>query len=626
MLQAMRGGVKSPIMKVFLVFLAVGFALWGVGDITTGLIGGSDKAITAGDESLSPREVAIEFDRMRRNYMPNATMGEALQSGLLGELAGVLARDVVFKAETKELGLTITRAMQRDAVAEEQAFKDELGNFSQTRFISVLSNAGLTEEQYLAQVDTILGRRQIVDAIGAGAAQPSSTARILTAYEQERRTASLVSVAVDVSAIPAPDETSLSAWFETVKANYDAPALRSARVGAITPSMFAGDIEIDNDQIEDAYADRIDEFTTPETRDVRQMVFESIETANTAFSRVAAGEEFNEVAADLLEWSIDDVTLGTVGRGDFEDDVADAVFDGAAGEIVGPVESAFGFHVLIVDGVNEGGEVALEDVRESIIKTLQEEAAIDLIFAKVNILEDKIAAGASLDEAMLEVGGNVLNLTRIDRRGNNIDGEPVDGGENDLTQDSLVLDAIWTGDIDDLSVIQEGTDDMFFVVEVTEETDPRSRTLDEVKSTATADWQMVEAVKAARKAADAIAEGANAGDGSKFTDAVTTTDFRRNGSGLDHEAAGIIATAAFAQDTGEISVVETGSEAIAVRTEAVIPVLDDELDKVSELVQGVIVNSIRSDILNTLARDLSETHDLQIRLGAVQQLLVGSQN
>ena len=48
----MRGGVKSPIMKVFLVFLAVGFALWGVGDITTGLIGGSDKAITAGDESL----------------------------------------------------------------------------------------------------------------------------------------------------------------------------------------------------------------------------------------------------------------------------------------------------------------------------------------------------------------------------------------------------------------------------------------------------------------------------------------------------------------------------------------------------------------------------------------------
>ena len=98
MLQAMRGGAKSPIMKVFLVFLAAGFALWGVGDVTTGLIGGSDKAISAGDESLSPGEVAVEFDRTRRSYMPNASTGEAIQAGLLAELAGILARDVVFCA------------------------------------------------------------------------------------------------------------------------------------------------------------------------------------------------------------------------------------------------------------------------------------------------------------------------------------------------------------------------------------------------------------------------------------------------------------------------------------------------------------------------------------------------
>ena len=49
MLKAMRDGAKSPVMKVFLVFLAGGFALWGVGDVTTGLIGGSDKAVSAGD-------------------------------------------------------------------------------------------------------------------------------------------------------------------------------------------------------------------------------------------------------------------------------------------------------------------------------------------------------------------------------------------------------------------------------------------------------------------------------------------------------------------------------------------------------------------------------------------------
>ena len=140
MLQALRGGAKSPIMKVFLVFLAAGFALWGVGDMTTGLIGGSDKAISAGDQSMSPREVAMKFDRARRNYLPNATMGEALQAGLLPELAGALARDVVFSAEADRLGLAVTRKMQRDAVANEPSFRDELGDFSQSRFISALAN------------------------------------------------------------------------------------------------------------------------------------------------------------------------------------------------------------------------------------------------------------------------------------------------------------------------------------------------------------------------------------------------------------------------------------------------------------------------------------------------------
>ena len=204
MLQAMRGGAKSPIMKAFLVFLAAGFALWGVGDVTTGLIGGSDKAISAGDESLSPAEVAIEFDRARRSYLPNATLGEALETSLLSEIAGNLANETLFRAEASALGLAVTRDMQRKAVANENAFRDELGEFSRTRFLSALAQAGLTEEQYLARIDTGLRRQQIVDAISGGIKQPDSAAKALTAFELERRTAQMVSVAVDSDTIGDP--------------------------------------------------------------------------------------------------------------------------------------------------------------------------------------------------------------------------------------------------------------------------------------------------------------------------------------------------------------------------------------------------------------------------------------
>ena len=618
MLQTLRGGVKSPIMKVFLIFLAGGFALWGVGDMTTGLIGGSDKAITAGDESLSPGQVAVEFDRTRRNYLPNATMGEALQSGLLGEVAGSLARDVVFRAEANDLGLTVTREMQRREVANEPSFQDETGAFSQTRFIGVLANAGLSEADYLERVNTALRREQIVAAVAAGATQPEAVARALTAYELERRTARLVSIPVDATAIAMPTDEQLSSWFEDVKSRYEAPVLRSAKVGSITPEMFADTIEVSDSEIETAYADRLDEFTTLEQRRVRQMVFEDMDTAETAKSRVAAGEDFAAVAGDLLGWTEDDITLGLVSQPDLEGDVGDAVFAANAGELAGPAESVFGVHLLFVDEIIPGGETALDEVRDEIRTTLRMEAATDLIYDKVNELEDRIASGATLDEAFAGVGGTVVSIEMIDRRGNDIDGAPVTGDAAELAQDSLVLETVWAADIDEIGVVEEGTDDMFFVVEVTNETDPRERSLEEVRTRAASDWQTIEAIKAAREAAEAVTADA-------FDGAETTPDFRRNGIGLDHEAARLIASAVFAQGAGESRVVETGTEAIAVRTEEVLPVDGEELDTSARMISGVIANSMRQDVLNTLARDLSQTHDLQVRLGGVQQLLLGSQ-
>ena len=620
MLGAMRGGVKSPIMKVFLLFLAAGFALWGVGDVTTGLIGGSDKAISAGEESKSPAEVAIQFDRTRRSSIPNASLGEALQTGLLNEVAGALARDVVFRAEASDLGLTVTREMQRRVVASEQAFQDEFGEFSEGRFMQVLGNAGFSEEDYLKQVDSTLRREQLLFAISAGIGQPKSMARTLTAYELERRSAKLISIAVDPSSITDPDESVLGEWYESVSASYDAPALRSARVGSLSPDMFAAEMQISDADIAAAYDARLDEFTTPETREIRQMVFDDVAPAQTAFARLEAGEAFADVAADMLGWTADDVALGTVSKADLDGPLGEAAFGLALNEVAGPVESVFGQHVLTVSKINEGGNQSVEDVSDAIRTTLRAEAAVDLIYDKVNELEDVIASGATLDEAMATVGGRVDRLVDVDRNGLTIDGTAVEGDAGDLAQDSLVLELVWTVDIDELSVIQEGADDMFFVVEATGETAPRARALDEVRSRVITDWKRGEAIKVARAKATVLTSAPE-----KFDDVVPTDDFNRNGIGLDHEAARLIARRVFATDVGEFGVIETGNEAIASMTVTIVPVEGETLDTTAELIDGAITNSMQQDILNVLARDLSQTHDLQINLGRVQQLLAGQQ-
>jgi peptidyl-prolyl cis-trans isomerase D len=619
MLQAMRSGAKSPIMKFFLLFLAGGFALWGIGDGSTGLIGGSDKAISAGDQSVSPREVAIEFDRTRRTYLPNTTTAEAMQGGLLNDVIGTMSREVLFRAENEDLGLTVTRAMQRDAIANEASFQDEFGQFSEGRFLQALAGAGFTEQEYLNRVDGVLQRQQLMTAISQGLRYDSALANVVAAHEMEKRTVKLSSFPVRPESIATPDDATIDSFFQENKPSYDAPQLRSAKIGSLSAAIIAEEITISDNEIRAAFDDRLDEFSTPETRSIRQMVFDDAATANAALDRLNNGEGFAAVAASMLEWTDADTNLGTVTEASLDGALVGPAFAAEAGAVVGPVQTAFGFHLLSIDTITAGGVTQLDDVREQIISTLRGEQAINLLYDRVNMLEDALGSGATIEEAIKKAGGRLDIATDIDRQGQTIDGMPAAGQVGELLQDGAILELIWDSELNEVSVIQEGSDDMFFVVNVSTETEPRERRLDEVRAQVISDYKRVEAVKSARAAAEAVAATA---DGDQDTAPVPA--FRRNGIGLDHEAAGLIARAAFEQNSGDIQVIETGREAIAVRTIDIIPATDEELRDTSDLVLSVMNSALRDDLTNLLLVSLSKKHDLQLNVPAVQQILIGN--
>lgn len=619
MLQAMRSGAKSPIMKFFLLFLAGGFALWGIGDGSTGLIGGSDKAISAGDQSVSPREVAIEFDRTRRTYLPNTTTAEAMQGGLLNDVIGTMSREVLFRAENEDLGLTVTRAMQRDAIANEASFQDEFGQFSEGRFLQALAGAGFTEQEYLNRVDGVLQRQQLMTAISQGLRYDSALANVVAAHEMEKRTVKLSSFPVRPESIATPDDATIDSFFQENKPSYDAPQLRSAKIGSLSAAIIAEEITISDNEIRAAFDDRLDEFSTPETRSIRQMVFDDAATANAALDRLNNGEGFAAVAASMLEWTDADTNLGTVTEASLDGALVGPAFAAEAGAVVGPVQTAFGFHLLSIDTITAGGVTQLDDVREQIISTLRGEQAINLLYDRVNMLEDALGSGATIEEAIKKAGGRLDIATDIDRQGLTIDGMPAAGQVGELLQDGAILELIWDSELNEVSVIQEGSDDMFFVVNVSTETEPRERRLDEVRAQVISDYKRVEAVKSARAAAEAVAATA---DGDQDTAPVPA--FRRNGIGLDHEAAGLIARAAFEQNSGDIQVIETGREAIAVRTIDIIPATDEELRDTSDLVLSVMNSALRDDLTNLLLVSLSKKHDLQLNVPAVQQILIGN--
>ena len=118
-----------------------------------------------------------------------------------------------------------------------------------------------------------------------------------------------------------------------------------------------------------------------------------------------AGEDFAAVAADMLNWTEADTDLGTVTKSALDPALADVAFATATGTPAGPVETAFGQHILVVDAITEGGAAKLDDVKAKIVDALRAENSIGILYDKVNEFEDALGSGATLAEAAAKVGG-----------------------------------------------------------------------------------------------------------------------------------------------------------------------------------------------------------------------------
>lgn len=108
--------------------------------------------------------------------------------------------------------------------------------------------------------------------------------------------------------------------------------------------------EVTDEEVQTAY-EQDPQGQYGEKVEVRHILTETEEQANEAIGRIEEGEEFGEVAQDL---STDPGSaeqggeLGPVTRGMTVEEFDEAAFSADVGELVGPVATDFGFHVLEV--------------------------------------------------------------------------------------------------------------------------------------------------------------------------------------------------------------------------------------------------------------------------------------
>lgn len=157
--------------------------------------------------------------------------------------------------------------------------------------------------------------------------------------------------------------------------------LRDLAMQDLVAAELTADLEADEDAVQEAYDAQYG------TASARHILVETEEEAQEVLTRLEEGEDFGEVAADV---SIDpsaaenDGDLGEFSRGQMVPEFSEAVFASEEGEVIGPVETQFGFHVIEVGEIDEGPplEDVEEELREGLLGAERDQAVQDWLTEK----------------------------------------------------------------------------------------------------------------------------------------------------------------------------------------------------------------------------------------------------
>jgi peptidyl-prolyl cis-trans isomerase C len=138
----------------------------------------------------------------------------------------------------------------------------------------------------------------------------------------------------------------------------------------------AGDAEASQKEVEAFYEEnKTLQFTTPEQRCVRHILFnkDQKEKAEEVKSQLEEGGDFAKLARENSQdpqSAENGGDLGCLGKGETVPNFEEAVFSAEQGEIVGPVETEFGYHLIEVTEINAERTQPLEEVEPQIREQL----------------------------------------------------------------------------------------------------------------------------------------------------------------------------------------------------------------------------------------------------------------
>ena len=428
MLQAIRDKVTGWIAYGIIFLISIPFALWGVNSYLGG--GELPPAATVNGEDISVRD----FDRAYTNYrqrlaqlfggsIPESIGSESiLRTQVLDQLVEETALRQYIVNQNYRIGDQALSLMIRNMTEFQRD-----GQFDSEIYEAQLRSVGLSPLGFEYQLRQSGSMDQFQTGIRATAfTTPLMNKEFSNLQNQTRKLRSL-RYRVDAQSLEVTD-SEIEKYFLSNPERYNAP--EQIRIDYIELSLdsIKQNIDVNDSDILARYQEGLQSYTSPEFREVSHILItvsddspsdEALQKITDIRSRIAAGEDFAELAGEFSEDPVsaaDGGSLGEVGRGDMVPTFESAMFALSLDELSEPVKTAFGWHIIKVNSI-VGGEV---ESFESVKSALADEVKSELAEVQIYELVERLANVAyeqpdSLEPAADQLDFNVLTSDWFDR-------------------------------------------------------------------------------------------------------------------------------------------------------------------------------------------------------------------
>ncbi len=624
MLQLIRGKVGSWFIKILFVLIAI--ALGGVG--LTGIFGGGGvraTVATVGGERITVERLTDAFEarllQWQRQIGPSFNVQLALNLGVMDQAIEGLVNEALFNQAADTLGIQPPDPVIVERIRANPQFQDRTGRFSQAQFNRTLGAVGISEAEYIAERRRELARRELIEAIGAGAAVPDTLADALHRYRNETRHISAILIdSATVGDAATPSEQDIAAYYAENEARFMAPEYRVLRVVSLTAEAVADTIDYPEDELRAAYQERLHELETPERRAFDQIVVSDEETARRISEAAAGGLSLAEATQAVESAEVSVIPLELAPRSEFLPSLAEPGFALPPGGVSAAVRSPFGWHVLQVTEIVEGGAPPFEEVRAEIERELKLDEARDLVFALSNELDDLVASDVALDDAAQRLGVPLHQIGPVARDGSLRDGGRAEG----VPALPQVLEVGFSQFDGATSPVEETPEEDFFVVRTEEVIAPALRPLQEVRDEIVVAWTEARLTAAAEALADTVAERLDAGEPVADVAAeigaamVEQADLRRDGANRGTLPEALVASV-FEITRGDVAIAPAADGFVVAKLEAVITAPASDGDTLRDIAAGQ-AQAMAGDLLAGFAQSLRAQYDVDIDHASINRL------